>query len=372
MTTLADLVMPKLGLTMTEGTVAEWAAAPGASFDADDLLVVVETDKISYEITAPSAGTLANILVPSGTTVAVGTPIAQWEPKGASVHAGEAAPLVTEQHATGNAAAVPGPLPSRNSPPTAPTLDARIVATPYARRIAREAGIELANVAATNNRRIRAADVETAIARRAAAAVPAALPARHHPLEPPLVPASSQAGHPAAAFAFLGTQVNADRMLRLIADIAEVNPELAPAHVHFVVLAAARALVDRGIAPVIGLQHDHLARHIYGPDTYRRLSTIVAADRANSSPPSATVTLLISDCNDATVVANTPSPGCAATLGVGAINRVFRPDATRTAVLRAEFDLVLCLRDDVALPDDRGLLARIRALLENPLILLAI
>jgi len=79
MKTLADLVMPKLGLTMTEGTVAQWAIAPGASFGADDIVAVIETDKIAYEVKAPSAGTLAKVLVPSGTTVAVGTPIAQWE-----------------------------------------------------------------------------------------------------------------------------------------------------------------------------------------------------------------------------------------------------------------------------------------------------
>src|ERR1035437_8999625 len=83
MKTLADLVMPKLGLTMTEGTVAQWAIAPGASCGADDIVAVIETDKIAYEVKAPSAGTLAKVLVPSGTTVTVGTPIAQWELNGA-------------------------------------------------------------------------------------------------------------------------------------------------------------------------------------------------------------------------------------------------------------------------------------------------
>ncbi|MBI2714325.1 MAG: E3 binding domain-containing protein [Rhizobiales bacterium] len=353
MKTLADLVMPKLGLTMTEGTVAQWAIAPGASFGADDIVAVIETDKIAYEVKAPSAGTLSEILVPTGTTVAVGTPIAQWEPKGVPARDATAAAIVSKRHAPADAAAASMPLPTPPSPATAQAVGARIIATPYARRIARNAGIELAAIPAANNRRIRAADVETAIARRAAAATPA----------PQCLSA--------AGFTFIGTEVSVDRLLRLIADIAEGIPGLTPAPVHFVILAAARALADHGVAPVIGLQHADFPPCIFDSDACRRLSTIVAADRAGIGTAAAAMMLLVADNTDATLVARMPLLGCGATLGVGAINRVFRPNAAGAPVLRAELHLVFCLRD-AALPESKDLLWRIRELLENPFVLLAI
>ena len=60
------LAMPKLGLTMTEGLVAEWRRAPGESFAAGDVLVVIETDKIASDLEAPAAGRLQAILVAQG------------------------------------------------------------------------------------------------------------------------------------------------------------------------------------------------------------------------------------------------------------------------------------------------------------------
>ena len=63
---LHRLVMPKLGLTMTEGTVAEWPLAEGASFGKGDVYLVVETEKVANEVEAPGAGRLMKILVPQG------------------------------------------------------------------------------------------------------------------------------------------------------------------------------------------------------------------------------------------------------------------------------------------------------------------
>src|ERR1700681_3359710 len=75
----ADFVMPKLGLTMVEGTVARWNTEPGRPFGPGDVLVVVETDKIAYEVEAPPAGIFREILVAEGTAVPVGTPIGRWD-----------------------------------------------------------------------------------------------------------------------------------------------------------------------------------------------------------------------------------------------------------------------------------------------------
>ena len=84
--------MPKLGLTMTEGVLAEWHVKPGDRVEPGQVMFVVETDKIANEIEAPSAGEIVEILVGSGETVPVGAPLARWTGKGAVGNgAGEAA-----------------------------------------------------------------------------------------------------------------------------------------------------------------------------------------------------------------------------------------------------------------------------------------
>lgn len=83
---LRQLLMPKIGLTMTEGTVSEWPVAEGQSFAAGEIYVIVETDKVANELEAPEAGTLRRILVQAGETVPVGAVLAEWEP-GAAVQA---------------------------------------------------------------------------------------------------------------------------------------------------------------------------------------------------------------------------------------------------------------------------------------------
>ena len=75
-------LMPKLGLTMTEGTVVEWPLAEGASFAKGEIYLIVETDKVANEVAAPEAGRLLRILVPQGETVPVGATLAEWEPQG--------------------------------------------------------------------------------------------------------------------------------------------------------------------------------------------------------------------------------------------------------------------------------------------------
>jgi pyruvate dehydrogenase E2 component (dihydrolipoamide acetyltransferase) len=72
------MVMPKLGLTMTEGVLAEWHVKPGDRVERGQVLFVVETDKIANEIEAPGAGEIVEILVENGETVPVGAPLARW------------------------------------------------------------------------------------------------------------------------------------------------------------------------------------------------------------------------------------------------------------------------------------------------------
>ncbi len=77
-----DVLMPQLGETVTEGTVSAWHKQVGDRVEADEIILDVETDKVSMEIPAPGAGTLTSILVEAGQTVEVGTVLAVVQAEG--------------------------------------------------------------------------------------------------------------------------------------------------------------------------------------------------------------------------------------------------------------------------------------------------
>src|SRR5512134_294306 len=108
-----NVLMPQLGETVTEGTVANWHKKVGDKVAADEIILDIETDKVSMEIPAPAAGVIAKILVPEGTTVEVGTVLAVIE-NGATATA-EAPPQ--EPAATAPVAAAAAPPPA--APPSA-------------------------------------------------------------------------------------------------------------------------------------------------------------------------------------------------------------------------------------------------------------
>ena len=106
--------MPKLGLTMTEGTLAEWTLAPGARFKAGDCVFVVENDKSASEIAAEHDGVMGTPLVAVGQTVAVGTVLGHWDDDQAGAAALPGlAPAVQ---------AAPGPQAAANFPTTSATV----------------------------------------------------------------------------------------------------------------------------------------------------------------------------------------------------------------------------------------------------------
>ena len=67
-----DIKVPALGESVTEATVGQWFKKPGEAVAADEPVVELETDKVTVEVPAPTAGVLADIKVPEGTTVAIG------------------------------------------------------------------------------------------------------------------------------------------------------------------------------------------------------------------------------------------------------------------------------------------------------------
>ncbi len=194
------ITMPALSPTMTEGTLAKWMVKEGDSVASGDIIAEIETDKATMEVEAIDEGIVGQILVAEGTEgVAVNTPIA------VILEEGEAADDVTP------AAAAPAPAPAAAAPapaapaaapapsagngkaPPAPVTAAgeRVKASPLARRMAAQAGLDLTAVAGGGpGGRIVKADIEAAVAAPVPVAAPAAAPlAAPAPAAPSAVPA---------------------------------------------------------------------------------------------------------------------------------------------------------------------------------------
>ncbi len=184
-----EILMPALSPTMEEGTLAKWLVKEGDTVAAGDLLAEIETDKATMEFEAVDEGTIGRILVPAGSEgVKVNTPIAVLLDEGESVadiSAGTKAPKApkAEPEADAREKDLSAPAPAAKAP--AAPADAggeRIFASPLARRIAAEKGLDLARIEGSGPRgRIVKADVEgadapakTAAAPRAEAPAPAA------------------------------------------------------------------------------------------------------------------------------------------------------------------------------------------------------
>jgi pyruvate dehydrogenase E2 component (dihydrolipoamide acetyltransferase) len=201
-----ELKMPALSPTMEEGTLAKWLVKEGDKVAAGDLLAEIETDKATMEFEAVDEGTVAKIVIPEGTDeVKVGTVIAiiagEGEDAGAAAAAPSAAkePVAKDGGETGagqpatEAKAAPPPPPAAPAPQPQPKADSgdRIKASPLARRLAEQRGIDLAALNGSGpNGRIVKADVDNPAGKAAPAAAPEAAPA-----------ASAAAPQPAAAHA---------------------------------------------------------------------------------------------------------------------------------------------------------------------------
>src|SRR3954447_13020967 len=75
--TATDVVMPQMGVSVSEGTVTKWLKQEGETVEADEPLLEISTDKIDTEVPSPASGTVTQILVQEGVTVEVGTKLAQ-------------------------------------------------------------------------------------------------------------------------------------------------------------------------------------------------------------------------------------------------------------------------------------------------------
>ena len=166
-----DIVIPKLGMTMTQATVSEWLLAEGDRVEEGQNVLVIETEKVSYEVEALASGFL-HILAGPGTVAEVGEPVGQL-----AATVDELAGLQKDAPAP----AAPAPAGADAAPP-APTPEAapqtasadRIKISPVARKIAAANNLDVGAVQGTGpGGRIKRADVERALAeRRTAKAAP--------------------------------------------------------------------------------------------------------------------------------------------------------------------------------------------------------
>ena len=226
-----NVVMPQMGYDMREGTVVRWHKREGEAVNRGEVIADIETDKATVEFEAYTAGVLGRIVAAEGIAVPVGELIAIITEPGEAVPDAGAAPAAA-------AASPPAPAPSASpapavSAPAAPAGsadDGRVRASPIARRLARERGIDLALIAGSGpNGRIVEQDV---LDYQPPAPAPAAAP-------PPVPTAVDPAPTPMAAPS--DSRIELSRMRQTIARVTTDSKTTAP---HFYVTAE----VDMGKA----------------------------------------------------------------------------------------------------------------------------
>lgn len=170
--TMTEIRVPTLGESVTEATIGRWFKKAGDAVAVDEPLVELETDKVTIEVPAPSAGTLSEIIAADGTTVAVGALLGQIT-DGAAGAKPAAAPAKPAAAAPAPAAAAPAAAPAA---PKAPPADTPLA--PSVRKLSAETGIDASTVPGSGkDGRVTKGDMLAAIERAASAPTPVNQPA---------------------------------------------------------------------------------------------------------------------------------------------------------------------------------------------------
>ncbi|WP_020189761.1 2-oxoglutarate dehydrogenase complex dihydrolipoyllysine-residue succinyltransferase [Kurthia sp. Dielmo] len=156
---MADIIVPELAESITEGEIVRWVKNVGDTVEKGEFIVELETDKVNAEIISEEAGVLVEILAQEGDVVEVGAVIAKVDPNGtASAPAKEEAPVK-------EATPAPAKEEAPKAAPAAPvveetTANGRVIASPAARKLAREKGIDLGAINPVDPQgRVRVQDV---------------------------------------------------------------------------------------------------------------------------------------------------------------------------------------------------------------------
>jgi len=261
-----ELKMPKLGESVTEGTIGKWLKQPGEKVNKYDLLVEVQTDKVNTEIPSPVAGTLKEVKVDEGQTVPIGTLLATFDTDGDSAAASPAAasqpqgappaaaarqaPPASPPQPNDTPAAAPAstaqppsqsrpawsatpasPVPSRSSSSSQPSASASasstataerpdlsdVRATPAVRKLAAENGIDISQIEGTGlGGRVSKKDVEDYLASaQAAPAAQESQPAQQPPAARPAAASQVVSGGPGSIAARPPTSLAGDTLVPL-------------------------------------------------------------------------------------------------------------------------------------------------------------
>jgi pyruvate dehydrogenase E2 component (dihydrolipoamide acetyltransferase) len=220
--TAVDVVMPQMGVSVSEGTITKWNKQVGDTIEADETLLEISTDKVDTEVPSPAAGVVSEILVEEGQTVEVGTVLARIGGEaGAAAPAAQPPEPATQPAAeAAGAAASEGQGASEDAQPLAPPTESveetgaengKSFISPVVARIAAEHGIDPAQVPGTGSGgRVTKKDIKAFIERGGqTAAAPAETAAPSAPAEqapaapaaapPPASPAPAAAPPPAPA-----------------------------------------------------------------------------------------------------------------------------------------------------------------------------
>ncbi|WP_103255804.1 pyruvate dehydrogenase complex dihydrolipoamide acetyltransferase [Tabrizicola aquatica] len=216
-----EILMPALSPTMEEGTLAKWLVKEGDAVKSGQILAEIETDKATMEFEAVDEGVVGKLLIAEGTAgVKVNTPIAVLLDEGEDASA-VPAPKASSSASSGAAGASSGgssaPVPAPAAAPMAAPVagGARVFASPLARRIAKEKGLDLGAVKGSGpHGRIVRADVEGA---QPGAAKPAAAPAAEAPKAAAPAPAKPAGAMPTGMAAETVLKMYADRPFEEVA-----------------------------------------------------------------------------------------------------------------------------------------------------------
>lgn len=367
-----ELLVPKLGLTMSEGVLVEWLVRPGEAFGADQSLFVIESEKAANEVGAEADGVLLEITAQAGETLPCGTVIGYWD----DGRAGEAADAASVVVAAGKA--VPD--------------GQRVPVTPLARRLAAQQGVDLGGVTGSGPRgRIRARDVLSKVELNALEG--RALEADNTQNPPPAV--TDAAGAAAPVHGSLRAPSNLERTVaqRLTAAKQQVphfylaveaemsavmalRGQLNAAQTrqrltinHFVLAAVGRALeampemnrvwTDEGILSLdssdVGMAVN-TAKGLLVPvlrgagrqslgDLARQAGELIGRAQAgrlgSADMHGGAITVSNAGMHDVTYMTSIINPGQSMILGVGSIREVFRPDGNGQPAIRREMGMVL-------------------------------
>jgi pyruvate dehydrogenase E2 component (dihydrolipoamide acetyltransferase) len=204
-TEAVDVVMPQMGVSVSEGTITKWLKREGEQIEADESLLEISTDKVDTEVPSPATGIVTQILVQEGETVEVGTKLAVIGGEaGAPAPEPEAPPepataaAAAEAQAPSRAATpepTPAPAPQPVATPTNGEQDSKSFVSPVVARIAAEHSVDVSSIPGTGRGgRVTKKDILQFVESGAAAAPPAAAP----PAEAP-APAPAGAPEPAPA-----------------------------------------------------------------------------------------------------------------------------------------------------------------------------